>query len=190
MDMRTAERAAPWDVGRAQRAVYDLEMAGQIGHEVIDVGCGIGEQALFLAARGHVVCGVDPSEVAIARAGRQARERGLPARFVVAELTELGRLGRTFDCAVDVGSLHRVAPEERAAYAAGLHAVLRPGGRLYAWCVGEHERAPGGPPRITQDELRASFASGWRIDAVEATRIESHIWPGGANAWQLVATRL
>jgi cyclopropane fatty-acyl-phospholipid synthase-like methyltransferase len=190
MDMHAAEPVAAWDVGRPQRAVYDLEMAGQIGHQVIDVGCGIGEQALFLAERGHDVCGVDPSEVAIARARKRARERELPAGFVVAELTALGGLGRSFDCAVDVGSLHRVALEDRAPYAAGLRGLLRPGGRLYLLCVGEHERGPGGPPRISGDELRQLFGRGWRIEGLSPTRIESHTWPGGANAWLLAATAI
>jgi cyclopropane fatty-acyl-phospholipid synthase-like methyltransferase len=189
MDMRAAESVAAWDVGRPQRAVYELEMAAQIGHEVIDVGCGIGEQALFLAERGHRVVGVDPSEVAIARAIKRARTRGLPAAFVTAELTALAELGRRFDCAVDVGSLHRVAPEERDAYAAALAAALQPGGRLYLWCVGEHERGPGGPARVTQAELRALFGRGWRIERIAAAQIEGHTWPGGANAWALVATR-
>jgi cyclopropane fatty-acyl-phospholipid synthase-like methyltransferase len=184
-----AEPALAWDVGRPQRAIYDLETAGRIGHEVLDVGCGIGEQALFLAARGHVVCGVDPSEVAIARALKRARERRLAVAFVTAELDALAELGRAFDCAVDVGSLHRVAAAERARYATSLRAALKPGGRLFLLCFGDHERAPGGPPRVTQAELRRLFAAGWRIDAVEAARIESHTWPGGANAWLLSATR-
>jgi cyclopropane fatty-acyl-phospholipid synthase-like methyltransferase len=189
MDMYAAEPAA-WDVGRPQRGVYELEMAGQIGHEVIDVGCGIGEQALFLAGRGHAVCGVDPSEVAIARAVKRARERDCAVAFVAADLLELASLGREFDCAIDVGSLHRVAPDERVTYAASLRAALRSGGRLYLWCVGEHERGPGGPARITRDELQEAFARGWRIDAIEPARIESHTWPGGANAWLLAATTI
>jgi hypothetical protein len=57
--------------------------------------------------------------------------------------------------------------------------------------VGEHETGPGGPPRVTADELRALFGDGgWRIDGIEAARLEGHTWPGGANAWRLAATRL
>jgi cyclopropane fatty-acyl-phospholipid synthase-like methyltransferase len=186
--METAEPSPAWDVGRAQRAVYDLEMAGRIGRDVLEVGCGIGEQALFLAARGHLVCGIDRSEVAIARAQRHARERQLPALFVAGELGALGRLRRRFDTIVDVGDLHRVAVAERATYAASLRALTAGGGQLYLWCFADHERAPGGPPRIAEGELRARFAFGWRIEAIEPARIESHTWPGGAHAWFLSAT--
>jgi cyclopropane fatty-acyl-phospholipid synthase-like methyltransferase len=191
MNMESAQRRPALDVGRPQRAVYELEIAGQIGHEVLDVGCGIGEQALWLAARGHVVCGVDTSEVAVARAQRQARRRQLPpgaVAFVPGELAAVERLGRRFDCVLDVGDLHRVAAAERAEYAASLRRLLRPGGRLYLWCFGDHERALGGPPRVTQAELRAAFAVGWGIEEIAAARLESHTWPGGAHAWLLVAT--
>jgi hypothetical protein len=128
--------------------------------------------------------------VAIARAQRQARRRQLPVAFVAGEVAAVARLGRRFDCVLDVGDVHRVAAAERARYAASLGQLLRPGGRLFLWCFGDHERAPGGPPRLTQAELRAAFADGWRIDGVAPSRVESHTWPGGAHAWMLTATRL
>lgn len=180
---------AAWDVGRPQRAIYDLEAAGELAGEVLDVGCGIGEHALFFAARGHAACGVDPSAPAIAKAQRRARERKLPVAFVVGELLQLERLGRRFDCAVDAGSLHRVELAERPAYARSLGAVVAPRGRLFVLCFGDHERGRGGPRRVSQAELRATFAEGWRVDSILSTRIESHIYPGGANAWLLSATR-
>jgi SAM-dependent methyltransferase len=189
-EQRYDEPPPAWDVGRPQRAIYDLEAAGQIGREVVDVGCGVGEHALFLAGRGHVACGVDPSARAIARAQRRAARERLPVAFVVEELLQLGRLRRPFDCAVDAGSFHRVEQAARVAYAASLRTVVKPGGRLYLLCFGDHERGRGGPRRVTQEELRATFAAGWRIDGVEASAIESHIYPGGANAWLLRATRL
>lgn len=178
-----------WDVGRPQRAIYDLEMAGEIGREVLDVGCRVGEHALFLAGRGHLACGVDPSPTQIARAQKRARERRLPAAFVVEDLLRLERLGRGFDAAVDAGSFHRIEIAARARYAASVRAVLKPGGRLFLLCFGDHERGRGGPRRVSQAELRAAFADGWRVEAIDDARIESHIYPGGANAWLLRATR-
>jgi len=189
---RYDEPLAPaWDVGRPQRAVYELEVAGEIGHEVLDVGCGAGEHALFLAARGHVVAGVEPSARMVARAQRRARERGLSAAFVVEELTRLDRLGRRFDCAVDAGSFHRIELSQRAEYARALASVVRPGGRLFVLCFGDHERGRGGPRRVSRDELRTVLegAGHFRVDAIEATSIESCGFPGGANAWLAKATR-
>jgi SAM-dependent methyltransferase len=182
--------APAWDVGRPQRAIYDLEQRGLIGPEVLDVGCGIGEHTFFFATRGHAACGVDPSALPIARAQNRAHKQRLPVVFVVEQLLQLDRIGRRFDCAVDAGSFHRVELSARTAYAAALGSVVKPGGRLFVLCFGDHERSRGGPRRVSQDELRATFASGWRIDGIDDSRIESHIYPGGANAWLLRATRL
>jgi cyclopropane fatty-acyl-phospholipid synthase-like methyltransferase len=189
---RYEEPLAPaWNVGRPQRAVYELEVAGELGRAVLDVGCGTGEHALFLAERGHVACGVDPSARAVARAQARARERGLAATFVVEELTHLGRIGRRFDSAIDAGSFHRVELPQRADYARALGNVLLPGGRLFVLGFGDHERGRGGPRRVTREELRTVFegAGNFRVDTIEPTLIESRGYPGGANAWLLKATR-
>ena len=58
--------AAPWDIGRPQRAL--VEVADRIAGSVLDAGCGTGENALFLAARGHKVTGIDFLAEPIARA--------------------------------------------------------------------------------------------------------------------------
>jgi len=189
---RYDEPLAPaWDVGRPQRAVYELETAGAIGRDVLDGGCGTGEHALFLAARGHAAVGVDPSARAVARAQRWARARGVPATFVVEELTRLERLGRRFDSALDVGTIHRIDLGQRADYARALAATVRPGGKLYVLCFGDHERGHGGPRRVSRDELRMVLegAGHFRVDAIQASTIESRGYPGGANAWLATATR-
>jgi 2-polyprenyl-3-methyl-5-hydroxy-6-metoxy-1,4-benzoquinol methylase len=61
---------APWDIGKAQPAFE--RAADKIVGSVLDAGCGTGENALFLANRGHVVTGFDFLEEPIARAKRKA----------------------------------------------------------------------------------------------------------------------
>ncbi|MGA3359910.1 MAG: methyltransferase domain-containing protein [Halobacteriota archaeon] len=58
----------PWDISRPQKEFVQLEKAGEIVGSVLDVGSGTGENALFLAAQGHEVWGVDFSPNAIKRA--------------------------------------------------------------------------------------------------------------------------
>ena len=48
---------APWDIGRPQPAF--VAAAGRVAGRVLDAGCGTGENALFFAARGHPVTGID-----------------------------------------------------------------------------------------------------------------------------------
>ena len=48
---------------------------------ILDCACGIGTQSLGLAQRGHALAGVDPSEAAIARARREAKQRNPSIRI-------------------------------------------------------------------------------------------------------------
>ena len=68
---------APWDTGRPQPAIIKLAEAGQIRGSVLDVGCGTGENLLYLAARGHEAWGLDFVPVAIERAKAKTDQRGL-----------------------------------------------------------------------------------------------------------------
>src|SRR5712691_12380499 len=66
----------PWDVGRPQPAFVELVKAGELNSgSVLDVGCGTGENALYLAGNGFSVTGVDLTSRAIAAARAKAAER-------------------------------------------------------------------------------------------------------------------
>lgn len=60
---------APWDIGRPQRAF--VEAADAIRGRVIDIGCGTGDLALWLAENGRTVTGVDFSKSRWRRPGRK-----------------------------------------------------------------------------------------------------------------------
>jgi 2-polyprenyl-3-methyl-5-hydroxy-6-metoxy-1,4-benzoquinol methylase len=93
--------APPWDIGRPQKEFVRLEGAGEIVGSVLDVGCGTGENALFLAVKGHVAWGVDFTPIAIEKARYKATERNLNVTFLTQNALELHTLGRTFDTVVD-----------------------------------------------------------------------------------------
>ncbi|MEP0845935.1 MAG: class I SAM-dependent methyltransferase [Phycisphaerae bacterium] len=173
----------PWEIGRPQPVFERLAAAGEIAGDVLDVGCGTGENALMLAARGLRVVGVDFVPAAIERARQKCAQRGLVAEFVVGDALELGGLGRTFDTVIDCGLFHTFSDGDRPRFAASVRAALRPGGRLILMCFSEHETSEKGPRRVTQAELRAAFSYGWRVESVEAALFDSNIHAGGARAW-------
>ena len=138
----------PWDIGRPQPDFVRLEEAGEIQGSVLDVGCGTGEHVLYLASRGHDAWGVDLAPLAIDIARRKSAERNIQATFIVADVFDLGTLGRTFDTVVDSGLLHIFSPEQRPGFLASLAEVLDGEGphgrrnRLLSltgfWCVSLH----------------------------------------------------
>lgn len=179
------EDTAPWDIGRPQSAFVGLADADEIASPVLDSGCGTGEHALMLAARGVEVMGVDLSPTAIARARQKAADRGLTATFQVGDVLALDRLDRTFATIVDNGAFHVFDDEDRARYVCSLAAAAGEGTVLHLMCFSEREPGTFGPRRITQEELRESFADGWQVERIEAAVIEVRPdWEHGpAQAW-------
>ena len=116
-----------WEIGRPQREFVTLEETGEIRGDVLDVGCGTGENALFLAERGHKVWGVDSVPRAIELAREKARERDLPVTFLVQDALDMENLSRTFDTIIDSGLFHALSDPDRLRFVRSLAAVLRPG---------------------------------------------------------------
>jgi len=175
----------PWDIGRPQQAFLRLADRGLLSGRLLDAGCGTGEHALLAAARGAEAMGVDISPRAIAKARDKAAERGLPARFEVADVLSLEQLGMTFDTVIDSGVFHVFDDQDRARYVTSLGSVLRPDGCCYLMCFSDRKPGGYGPRRISQDELRTAFADGWTVDSIEADTFEVN--PGmpapTAQAW-------
>jgi SAM-dependent methyltransferase len=182
--------APPWDIGRPQPAIVRLAQQGFITGDVIDVGCGTGENALYLASTGLTVVGVDAAPTAIAQAKEKARLRGGGATFLVADALELESLERTFDAAVDCGLFHTFADSDRPRYVQSVHGTLRAGAQLVVLCFSEHEPGEFGPRRVTQEEIQAAFAFGFAIDSIVEERFVARLPGGGARAWLARLTRI
>ncbi len=179
----------PWEIGRPQPAFAQLASAGGLRGKVLDSGCGTGEHALLAAGQGLEATGLDASPTAIARAEAKASERGLRVRFVVGDALDLPALGERYDTILDSGLFHVFDDDDRARYVEGLRAVLSPGGRYVMLCFSDRQPGTFGPRRLTQDEIRASFTEGWRIESIEPATMEVTISQTGVLAWLSVVTR-
>ncbi|ERN47687.1 SAM dependent methyltransferase [Prescottella equi NBRC 101255 = C 7] len=163
----------PWDIGEAQPAVRALESSGQFAREVLDIGCGPGENALFLASRGYRVWGLDAAPAAIDIARERARQRGMErgVEFEVADATDLSDYADRFVSVIDSALYHCFPEDQRHRYAASLFGACRPQARLHVVCFSD--RVPDGfpgPYRITEDNLRDTLtAAGWTVQRIEPT---------------------
>jgi len=119
-------------IGRAQRNLVwrEMETLFQRGDRILDIGCGTGEDAAHLAARGVSVLATDASpamiQVALARGGFTAEVRGAE---------DLAHIGGTFDGAIsNFGALNCVA--DLPVVARSLAALVRPGGQVAICLLG------------------------------------------------------
>lgn len=173
----------PWEIGRPQPEVVRLADDGDFVGDVLDVGCGTGENALLLAARGRRVLGVDASPLAIERAREKALARGLAVPFAVADALHLERLRRRFETVLDSGLFHAFGRDGRRAYAHSLGEVLASGGTLHLVCFSDEEPPGPGPNRISEAELGDAFRSLFVVTRLRPGRYETNVHPGGARAW-------
>src|ERR1700686_1707436 len=162
----------PWDVGQAQPRLMELEALGGVTGEVLDIGCGLGDNAIFLASRGHSGTALDGSATAIERARTRAAEAGVDVAFGVADATYLTGYDGRFDTVIDSALYHCLDDDGRLSYAAGLHRATRSGARWHLYCFSDGTVNGVLAPRaaVTEQNIRDTLtANGWRIEFLGPT---------------------
>ena len=188
-DALYASSVPPWDIGRPQPAFEDLARSAGLVGRVLDVGCGTGEHALLAATLGRESLGVDLAPTAIELADAKAADRGLDVRFLVWDALALPGLGEQFDTVLDCGLFHVLSDPDRVRFVESVAGVVPPGGRYHMLCFSDQQPGERGPRRITQHEIRSSFADGWRVESIEPCVIHVTYDPSGMLAWHASITR-
>ncbi|GIL68568.1 hypothetical protein Vafri_21825 [Volvox africanus] len=185
---------------RPQKFVRDLVLRRCFSGRVLDAGCGIGDNALYVAkaAPGASVTAVDVVARCLEFAAAKADLRSMRSRveLVVADMLqenvsrmppELGhRHDGSFSVVLDSSTFHCFSDSDRERYVATLRRLLRPRGLIYMNCMSEEETRPGGPRRISVPDLLTVFnrPNGWEVETIEDSIIEVHptFWGGQAKA--------
>jgi cyclopropane fatty-acyl-phospholipid synthase-like methyltransferase len=177
------EGVPPWEIDGPQSEVVHLAEHGEIRSPVLDVGCGTGENVLYLAGLGFEVVGIDLVSNAVEKALGKARERSLSATFLVWDALRLQELQRRFQTVIDSGFFHVLSDQERSLFVRNLASVLDVGGSYLMMCFSEHEPGSWGPRRITRAEIRESFGEGWRIDYIREATFDTRLGSRKCKAW-------
>jgi cyclopropane fatty-acyl-phospholipid synthase-like methyltransferase len=106
----------PWIMGPRDELVKMVESGRLKPGRAIDLGCGAGDNSVYLAKHGFDVTGVDFAESAIERAKKNAEDNGVDVNFVVGDLTDLQGIEGPFDVLVDYGTYDDLNDKLRRRY--------------------------------------------------------------------------
>lgn len=167
-------RTAPWVIGEPQPAVIALERTGRIRGRVLDAGCGLGEHTIMLAGLGYDVLGIDYAPSAVEQARENAAAKGSTARFAVADAMNLPADGG-YDTVLDSALFHVFGDDDRPRYVASLHGALTPGGDAHVLALSDAGRGFG--PEVSEEQVRAAFADGWELEALDTVTYRGVVTP-------------
>jgi SAM-dependent methyltransferase len=154
----------------------------------LDVGCGTGTNAIWLAQRGYTVLGVDIAPLAIERA-RAKLQGNIACRFETLDFLAARPEGEPFQLVFDRGCFHVFDDAaDRAKFAAQVASVLAPDG-LWLSLIGSTEGPPRdmGPPRRSMRDIAEAIEP--HLELVSLRSAEFGDTPQPAKAWVCLAAR-
>lgn len=178
----------PWDRRAPHRLLVSwAEASGLAGRRAIVVGCGLGDDAEFIAKHGFDTTAFDISATAV----RSARQRfpGSAVRYLTADLLDLpADWLESFDLVVESMTLQALPDPPRDRAIASVGRLVAAGGTLIVIARAREpsERVEGPPWALTRAEIDALAAPGLRPVRIEDLRDPG---PPPARRWRAVFIR-
>ncbi len=183
----------PWDNKAPSESVIAWQTDGWVHGHVLDIGCGLGDNAVYLAKNGHTVTGLDISPTALKTAEQRAKDARVDVTFAVADSTKLDGYTDAFDTVIDSGLFHSLDDDGRRSYAAAVHRATRPGATLLLSCFSDVNPVGKEPrPAVSEESLRDVLPNaGWDITSLEPASLRGELdgAPVDMAFWYLRARR-
>jgi SAM-dependent methyltransferase len=180
----------PWDIGKPSAELVRVLSETHIPRgTALDMGCGTGADAIYLARHRFDVTAIDISPMAIERARvRLEREGGL-VRFVQGDICRFAQMAGQFDFIYDAGFYHCVRQTDLDGFLDVLWRVTRPGSMYLSLCGAKGEKAEGGPPQVSEDDIHDELGRLFEFIHVRPCRFESPRRPEGYLGWSCLMRR-
>jgi SAM-dependent methyltransferase len=183
----------PWDTDEPDPNLVDtVQRLGLNPGRALDIGCGTGTHAVWLASLGFEVLGVDVSGRAIERA--EARAKAAAAEkctFATLDFLSETPPGQPFDFVYDRGCFHVFdEPAERARFAENVADCLTPDGRWLS-LIGSTEGPPRefGPPRRSARDITDAIEPALEIVELRSVAFDLDVMEIAPAAWSCLSRR-
>jgi SAM-dependent methyltransferase len=181
----------PWDAGAPHSELlrvldeYPLPKCGT----VLEIGCGTGADAICFAKRRFEVTAVDCSPIALERARLRAEHENALLRFVLEDIFEFGKTLGQFDVVYDAGFYHYIRLTKLEEYLDLLWRLTRPGSWYFCLAGSVGERAEGGPPQVSEDDIRFELGRLFEFVHLRRAKFENANRPQGYLGWSCLMRR-
>ncbi|KPK03414.1 MAG: methyltransferase type 11 [Anaerolineae bacterium SG8_19] len=176
----------PWDVG--QPDFYLIEVVIQkpiLSCKALDIGCGTGDNSIWLAQNGFRVVGTDTSDIALEKAKEKAYKAKVECDFVLGDFLKNKIEGVPFGFVFDRGCFHSFSSEnDRKRFAKNVANHLEEAG-LWLTIVDnadEHRQGPG-PPQLTAGDIVLAVEPYFKILSLTSSYFGSN-HPNPPRAWR------
>ena len=176
----------PWDTGRADFNLIETVAGFPVPScKALDIGCGTGDNSIWLAQKGFEIRGTDVSDIAVEKAREKAAAADAKCDFAVADFFKTEIAGGPFGFIFDRGCFHSfVTGDDRDRFARKAAAHLEESG-LWLTLAGnadENRHGPG-PPQRTAGEIVSAVEPYFEILLLQSSRFGSNR-PNPPRAWK------
>ena len=180
---RTGE--TPWDIGKPDFNLIRIVTTTSIEPgRALEIGCGTGDNAIWLAQQKFDVLALDISGVAIEKAKVKAHQAGVACHFRVADILKTDLQETPFRFVFDRGCFHTMdSVEERAGFVKQVHRYLGESG-LWLSLIGnaDENRVGHGPPRRSAGAIVGAVEPYFEILSLVSSQFETTL-PEPPRAW-------
>ena len=186
---RYHEGTTPWDSGKPSSELKRVVEGGIVSPcRALELGCGTGTNAVYLAQKGFDLTAVDMVELALEQARAKAKAAGATVQFLQASVLNLPDLGAPFDFLFDRGCFHSFKERGWNEFLKSITQVIHPGTRWLMLCGNDKEQHDPGPPTLSEKQIRDVLGPQFDFEWVREFRFD--LSPSlGTNrplAWSLI----
>jgi len=182
-----------WDTGHPSTELKRMVETGQIKPcRTVEIGCGTGSDAIYLASQGFDVTAIDIAPTALSIAARKAEQAGVQVNWMLADILNVPPL-EPFDVVYDRGCYHEVRQRDPGAYVAAVKKLTRDRSKVLILAGNANKDTYWrfeGPPRVKEQDIRSDFTNGFRLLQLREFRFDpARGQKQGALAWSILLER-